>query len=261
MKRVALCLAAAGLAAASLPAAAALQRELDRAFNLLEGGSYQSAQNLARAYMRTNGPRFSAAMIVAIAQCMQRPHRAENAQPFLQIRRDYVVPAAKNREIDKLIKTCTSPKSRPAPQQAGVSTSSLTVAPDMSAARPGANEPAPTRPPVRAITRPAISTLDMSRDTTRVSPTLAGQCRQGFVWRGAFAGDRVCVLPATREQVRQDNGAARARIDPRGAYGPNSCIQGFVWRGARPSDLVCVTPAQRDQAVRDNRAAAARRAQ
>lgn len=260
MKRVALCLAAAGLVSPSLPAVAAPQRELDRAYALLQGGSYQSAQTLARAYMRTNGPRFSAAMIVAIAQCMQRPHRPENAQPFLQIRRDYVVPAAKNREIDKLIRECTSPRPRPVPQEAGVSTEALTVRPDMGSARPGADEPPPTRPPVRIIRSPVSPTLDVSRGTTLVGPALAGQCRQGFVWRGAFAGDRVCVTPATREQVRQDNGAARARVDPRGAYGPNTCIQGYVWRGARANDLVCVTPAQRDQAVRDNRAAAARRA-
>ncbi|NIJ19704.1 hypothetical protein FHS95_001373 [Sphingomonas naasensis] len=259
MKHVALALAAAGLLSAS--PAAALQRELDRAYALLQGGSYKSAQAAARAYMQANGPRFSAAMIIAIAQCMQRPHRSENAQPFLQIRRDYSVPAAKNREIDKLIRDCTSPRPRPVPQEAGVSTEALTVQLDTRAARPGAGEPPPTRPPVRIIRSPVSPTLDLSRGTTLVHPAAAGQCRQGFVSRGAFAGDRVCVSPATREQVRQDNGAARARIDPRGAYGPNTCIQGFVWRGARPSDLVCVTPAQRDQAVRDNRAAAGRRAQ
>ena len=30
-------------------------------------------------------------------------------------------------------------------------------------------------------------------------------CRQGYVWRKAFAGDHVCVTPATREQAAQDN--------------------------------------------------------
>lgn len=251
-------LVAAGMALHSLPADATTQRDLDRAYNLLQGGSYQSAQNLARNHIRVNGPRFSAAMIIAISQCMLRPHRPENAQPFLQIRRDYSVPAAKNREIDKLIRDCTRPRPRPQPQEAGVSTAALTLQPDMRAARPGGEEPPPVRPPTRIISRPVTQSLEASPATRLVTP-VAGRCRQGYVWRGAFAGDRTCVSPATREQVRRDNLEARNRVDPRGAYGPNTCIQGYVWRAARPSDLVCVTPQQREQAVRDNRSAAARR--
>jgi hypothetical protein len=84
-------------------------------------------------------------------------------------------------------------------------------------------------------------------------------CLSGFVWRAAFAGDAVCVHPATRTQARADNAAAASRRDPNGAYGPNSCRAPFVWRVARANDLVCVTPATRSQTAADNAAAASRR--
>src|SRR5689334_5612491 len=63
-------------------------------------------------------------------------------------------------------------------------------------------------------------------------------CLNGFVWRGAFAGDVVCVTPETQRQVALDNRAAASRRDPRGAYGPRSCQVPFVWRNARASDDV-----------------------
>ena len=84
-------------------------------------------------------------------------------------------------------------------------------------------------------------------------------CLNGFVWREAFPGDRVCVTPPTRTQAATDNRAAASRVDPNGASGPKSCRSPFVWRAARPSDLVCVTVATRTQAVADNNAAASRR--
>lgn len=85
-------------------------------------------------------------------------------------------------------------------------------------------------------------------------------CRQGYVWREAFAGDHVCVTPETRAQASQDNGQASARREPGGgAYGPDTCVSGFVWREARPTDHVCVTPETREQTARDNAQAAARR--
>ena len=79
-------------------------------------------------------------------------------------------------------------------------------------------------------------------------------CRLGFVWRGAFAGDLVCVTPQTRRQAALDNAAAPGRV---GSPPPN-CKSGFVWRAANPSDLVCVTPATRTQAAQDNAAALSR---
>jgi hypothetical protein len=81
-------------------------------------------------------------------------------------------------------------------------------------------------------------------------------CKSGFVWREAFAGDVVCVTPATRAQAAADNRQAAARRQPGGgAYGPSTCRPGYVWRAARADDLVCVTPAVREQTARDNAAA------
>ena len=71
-------------------------------------------------------------------------------------------------------------------------------------------------------------------------------CRQGFVWRDAFAGDVVCVTPQTRIEAAADNAATgRIRDDGR-------CFQGFVWRDAGPNDHVCVTPWTRSEAAADN---------
>ena len=85
------------------------------------------------------------------------------------------------------------------------------------------------------------------------------QCKLGFVWREAFAGDKVCVSGEVRTQSAQDNAQAAQRRDPNGAYGPNSCKLGYVWREAGPNDQVCVAGAVRDQAAADNAQAVARR--
>ena len=85
-------------------------------------------------------------------------------------------------------------------------------------------------------------------------------CRQGYVWREALSGDRVCVPPATRAQAARDNSLADARRDPGGgASGPATCRQGYVWREAMPGDTVCVSPDVRAQTASDNAAAASRR--
>jgi hypothetical protein len=83
----------------------------------------------------------------------------------------------------------------------------------------------------------------------------ARKCRTGYVWREAYSGDYVCVDPSQRDQAAADNAAAASRVDPNGAYGPNTCVQGYVWREARPSDLVCVEPWVRTQVAQDNAAA------
>jgi hypothetical protein len=83
------------------------------------------------------------------------------------------------------------------------------------------------------------------------------ECAQGFVWREAVSGDRICVTPAAREQARWDNAAAGERRQP-GAYGPDTCMEGYVWRGLSPQDHVCVTPEVRQQALDDTRNHAAR---
>jgi hypothetical protein len=78
-------------------------------------------------------------------------------------------------------------------------------------------------------------------------------CKTGYVWREAFVGDYVCVVPQTRSQAAYDNSRASYRINPGGGeYGPFSCRSGYVWREASPSDLVCVFPSIRSQTAYDN---------
>ena len=82
-----------------------------------------------------------------------------------------------------------------------------------------------------------------------------GICIQGYVWREAFPGDRVCVTPDVRAQTARDNQAARSRVEPdprKRPYGSDTCVQGYVWRAASPTDRVCVTPDTRARAREDN---------
>jgi hypothetical protein len=93
------------------------------------------------------------------------------------------------------------------------------------------------------------------------APHSSDICIQGFVWREAFSGDHVCVIPAIRAQAAADNRMAASRRSPNGGpYGPDACSEGFVWREAGPRDHVCVPPSTREQAKEDNNAASSRRA-
>ncbi len=84
-------------------------------------------------------------------------------------------------------------------------------------------------------------------------------CRYPFVWREAFQGDHVCVVPRIRSRAAYDNAAAASRVNPANHdYGPDTCKYPFVWREARSTDHVCVTPDIRTQAAIDNAAAAGR---
>jgi hypothetical protein len=69
----------------------------------------------------------------------------------------------------------------------------------------------------------------------------------GWVPRGAYPGDEVCVDPRIHDQTIADNIAApsRTKLDGR-------CVQGYVWREANPNDHVCVTPEIRIQTRADN---------
>jgi hypothetical protein len=80
-------------------------------------------------------------------------------------------------------------------------------------------------------------------------------CRQGYIWRGAVAGDNVCVVPARHDAVLKENAARNSTRAGQGTYGPNTCKPGFVWRAAVPSDAVCVTPASREQVKAENASA------
>jgi hypothetical protein len=90
-------------------------------------------------------------------------------------------------------------------------------------------------------------------------------CISGYVWRNAFAGDHVCVVPATRDQAQADNAASPSRT--RRIYQPVIrrmlllCAAPYVWRNARPTppDRVCVTQETQAQTAADNAAAASHR--
>jgi hypothetical protein len=74
----------------------------------------------------------------------------------------------------------------------------------------------------------------------------------GSVPRNARPGDMVCVPPQTADLVQQEAATAAERVDPNGAYGPQSCKSGFVWREAFDGDTVCVTPARRQATWQQN---------
>jgi hypothetical protein len=80
-------------------------------------------------------------------------------------------------------------------------------------------------------------------------------CADGYVWREAFAGDRVCVGKETRELVADENQNAERH---RKRDGGEECDPGFVWRMAGSQDHVCVTQLERDQAQQDNNLASGR---
>jgi hypothetical protein len=83
-------------------------------------------------------------------------------------------------------------------------------------------------------------------------------CKQGFVWREAFAGDLVCVSPGVRGATIAENAMGPSYRQPGGG---DACKQGYEWRAARPSDHVCVPigpPYSRGRARVDNGSAVIR---
>jgi hypothetical protein len=80
-------------------------------------------------------------------------------------------------------------------------------------------------------------------------------CKEGYVFRQAFAGDKACVTAQSRAQASADNQAATAR---RASLASDACARGYVWRQATPQDHVCVTPQARDQISQDNQLSASR---
>jgi hypothetical protein len=106
----------------------------------------------------------------------------------------------------------------------------------------------------------AISvTANLSSSAMALGAYGADTCKQGFVWREAFADDTVCVTPGERTLARKQNQKANLRKNPfGGAYGPDTCRNGYVWRDATEGDHVCVTPGERSQAAQQNADAPAR---
>ena len=85
-------------------------------------------------------------------------------------------------------------------------------------------------------------------------------CPEGQVHRLAVAarpgvdrGDILCVSPADRNLVREENAAAYSRTFRAQASGPWSCKTGFVWRQANSYDRVCVTPEAAAAIAQQNR--------
>jgi hypothetical protein len=110
--------------------------------------------------------------------------------------------------------------------------------------------PAPAPPPIPV---PAV---------IPVASTPSLNCKSGYVWRVARPTDLVCVTPASRTLVAQENSVANSRIGrERGSYGRNNCKSGFVWREAFEGDVVCVTPVRRTLVAQENRIGPSLRAQ
>jgi hypothetical protein len=250
--------AALTVLAAAVPVHAGDAQDITTAFNLFNTGRWLAARDASRDYLRVYGPRFSAAFIIAASECELHPHRTANRAAFVRLNVDYIMSDAKKTAVNTWISHCTSPPPPPPPPShdgTGVSVAGLTVPPPRDPARPSGNEPAPR---VRAAT---VLHVAPAQSVGTFTATLApsDRCIEGYVWREAFAGDHVCVSPPVRAAAAADNALAADRIDPGGAYGPQTCVAGFVWREARPDDRVCVTPDRRSGAAADNAAAAARR--
>jgi len=106
----------------------------------------------------------------------------------------------------------------------------------------------------------AQESVGSSSDPLKVAPAkpVPGTCKQGYVWREARKGDKVCVTPATRDAVARANREA-PRLWVQGAYGHHTCANGYVWREAFKGDDVCVRPEVREHTRQDNAMADKRR--
>ena len=246
--------------AAAAPVHAGDAQDITTAFSLFNQGHYLSAHDAARDYLRVYGPRFSAAFIVAESECELNSHRKSNRAAFIQLDVGYVLSDAKKSAVNSWISHCTSPPPAPPPPPPsvdgiGVVISGLTMPPPHNPARPSNHEPAPRTHPA------TVPQVAPTHTVGGIAAVLAStdRCIDGYVWREAFAGDHVCVSPPVRAVTAADNARVAERIDPGGAYGPQTCIAGFVWREASPSDRVCVIPTRRSGAAADNAAADARR--
>jgi hypothetical protein len=115
-----------------------------------------------------------------------------------------------------------------------------------------------------------LESVDTAANTATVTivSRFPDYCVPGFVWRESRSYDHVCVPPADRASVREEDRRAGERRNPAGGpFGPDTCLQGFVWREAiapsaalgDPPDHVCVPPAARERERQNNLAAAARK--
>lgn len=103
----------------------------------------------------------------------------------------------------------------------------------------------------RVFSSIAVSVALSAGPAWSVCPAGPDQCKPGYVWREAFAGDRACVSGSVRAQAADDNRQAPQRREPN----TDICKPGFVWREAGPGDHVCVTGLTRSQIAQQNREA------
>jgi hypothetical protein len=67
----------------------------------------------------------------------------------------------------------------------------------------------------------------------------------------ANSADCECVVPASRQTVRDENTWANDRRLASAAYGPNTCQHGYVWSEADASDRVCVSSTRRTEVAQE----------
>lgn len=77
-------------------------------------------------------------------------------------------------------------------------------------------------------------------------------CKTGFYHRATRPEDMICVTFESRAQTAYENAHAAERVNPSGAYGPNTCISGYVWRDAFDGDVVCTTVERRSAVKQEN---------
>jgi hypothetical protein len=111
------------------------------------------------------------------------------------------------------------------------------------------------KPPVPVQSTPkALTTRSAQRSAALRA---AATCKSGYVWREARSSDLVCVTPASRTKVAEENRTTAQGVQPGAAP---TCRSGLVWREAFSGDVVCVPPGRRAEVREENRVGASLRA-
>jgi hypothetical protein len=87
----------------------------------------------------------------------------------------------------------------------------------------------------------AILMLTASCAYTNCAAAQADACAEGYVWREAFDGDRVCVSPATREQAQADNATAAQRRAAAAVPLPPAKLGCHTFREGEWREIPCAT--------------------
>ena len=103
------------------------------------------------------------------------------------------------------------------------------------------------RPPIPVEYTPKALTTRPAQRSAAVRAVAKYQ--SGYVWREANSSDLVCVTPASRAKVAEENRTAAQGVQPGAAP---TCRSGLVWREAFSGDVVCV-PGRRTEVREENR--------